>query len=125
MTDIVLGAVVFIHLLWIAFLVLGLPLLVYFNMPRTRIVHLAALAVTILMQATSMVCPLTYVEEYLRMGGGTEAYPGRFMLELIRNFIYVGPDSLRIVGYFTIFYFLLTTASFLIWPISRRKRMHN
>ena len=34
--------VIFVHFLWIAFVILGFPVFLYFNLPKWRVLHLVA-----------------------------------------------------------------------------------
>ena len=76
--------VIFIHFLWIAFVILGFPVLLYLNFSRWRVFHLLALIAMIVMQLTETICPLTYLETYLKSkGASSRVYPGQFTIDTI------------------------------------------
>lgn len=54
--------VIVIHVLWIAFVILGFPVFLWLNSGRWRLIHLAAVIAMALMQVTRSICPLTYLE---------------------------------------------------------------
>lgn len=110
-----------VHLLWIAFVILGFPLFLYFNNPRGRIVHLLALAAMIVMQATRTICPLTHLEVYLKSKGSAgSVYPGQFMIETAEKFIYVEDLTLEKIFYATILYFVIVVLSFWLRPLRKQ-----
>jgi hypothetical protein len=79
-------AVVVLHLLWIAFLILG-------AIPgsRWRWVkwwHLAALAFSIALQSFHWICPLTHLEAWLRTQGGAQPYEGTFIRHYVEQIVY-------------------------------------
>ena len=114
--------VTFAHLLWIAFVSLGFPILLYLNRPAWRIFHLIALVVMIVMQATRTVCPLTYLEIYLKsQGGAGSVYPGQFMIDTIEKLIYVEDLTLEKIMYATIIFLIVVLLSFWFRPLPSKK----
>ena len=82
--------VIVIHFLWIAFVILGFPVFLWLNSARWRLIHLAAVIWMVLMQVTRSICPLTYLEVWLKSEGrGAEVYSGKFIIETIERLIYV------------------------------------
>jgi hypothetical protein len=111
---------VFIHFLWILFIILGFPLFFYFNLVKWRLFHLAALTVTIIMQLTRTICPLTYLEAYLKSKDlSHEIYPGSFIIEAIEEVIYVQDVTLELIAFLTLIYFIVVLLSFWLRPIKR------
>ena len=112
---------VFIHFLWIIFIILGFPLFLYLNLARWRLIHLAAIIVTVFMQVVGIICPLTYLEAYLQSRdlSGT-VYPGSFVIEKIKGLIYVEDFTLEIIMYLTAVYLLAVILSFWIRPIKKK-----
>jgi hypothetical protein len=90
-------AVVVLHLLWIAFIILG-------AIPGSRWVwvkwmHLVALAFSIALQTFSWICPLTYLEAWLRTRGGAEPYEGTFIRHYLEQVVYAAiPRGALYVG---------------------------
>lgn len=115
--------VIIVHFLWIAFLILGFPLFLYLNRPGWRLFHLTSLIVTVIMQLTRTICPLTYLENYLTsVGGNKKTYPGQFIIETIERLIYVEDMTLEKISYATILFLILVALSFYFRPIPLRKR---
>jgi hypothetical protein len=90
-------AVVILHLFWIVFLILGaLP---GRRWPWVKWTHLASLAFSIALQTFNWICPLTYLEAWLRTLGGAQPYEGTFIrhyaervvyAEIPRNALFIG-----------------------------------
>ncbi len=115
--------VIFLHFLWIAFVILGFPLFLYLNWPKWRIFHLAALIAMIVMQLTRTICPLTYLEAYLKSKGtSNQVYPGQFMIDTIEKLIYVEDLTLEKIMYATIIFFIVVLLSFSFRPITLKKK---
>lgn len=119
--NILAGFVVAAHFAWILFLILGLPVLAAFNMRRMRIFHFAALAGTVIMQATGTVCPLTHLEAALSSGGHGSVYPGQFITECLESLIYVDEFTLKKVQALTILFLAATALSFFFRPLRKKK----
>lgn len=116
--------VIVIHFLWIAFVILGFPLFLWVNSARWRLIHLAAVIAMVLMQITHSICPLTYLEAWLKSGGrGAEVYPGKFIIETIERLIYVDTVTLEKITWATGAYLALILLSFRFRPIQRKKKV--
>lgn len=114
--------VIFIHFLWIAFVILGFPVFFYLNWPRWRIFHLVSLIAMIIMQLTRTICPLTHLEAYLKSKGVSgQVYPGKFTIESIEKLIYVEDLTLEKITYATIVFFIVVLISFWLRPIRIKK----
>jgi hypothetical protein len=79
-------AVVILHLLWIVFLILG-------ALPGRRWawvkwMHIASLAFSVALQVFSWICPLTYLEIWLRTLGGAQPYEGTFIRHYVEQIVY-------------------------------------
>lgn len=115
--------VIFMHFLWIAFVILGFPVFLYLNWPRWRIFHLISLIAMIIMQLTHTICPLTHLEAYLKSKGASgQGYPGKFTIETIERLIYVEDLTLEKITYATIIFLMAVVISFWIRPIRIKKR---
>lgn len=113
--------VVAVHVLWIAFVILGFPLFLYLNSARGRIIHLAALAAMIVMQVTQTICPLTHLEVYFKSKGSAgSVYPGQFMIEAAERLIYVENLTLEKISFATVLYFAVAVLSFWFRPLKKR-----
>jgi hypothetical protein len=79
-------AIVVLHLLWILFLILG-------ALPGRRWawikwLHLVSLTFSIALQVFSWICPLTYLEIWLRRLGGAQSYEGTFIRHYVEQVVY-------------------------------------
>jgi membrane protease YdiL (CAAX protease family) len=116
--------VIFIHFLWIAFVVLGFPVLLYLNFSRWRVFHLLALIAMIVMQLTETICPLTYLETYIKSkGASSRVYPGQFTIDTIEKLIYVEDLTLERITYATIIFLALVLLSFWLKPVTFKRQI--
>jgi hypothetical protein len=89
--------VVFIHFLWVAFLVFG-----GFLAPRNRairIFHMAGLVFAFVIQVSGWYCPLTDLEVWLRSRHAPGlSYRGSFIIHYIEKLVYIEvPHALIVV----------------------------
>ena len=116
--------VIVIHFLWIAFVILGFPVLLWLNSARWRLIHLAAVIWMVLMQLTRSICPLTHLEAWLKSEGqGAEVYSGKFIIETLERLIYVDNVTLEKILYATSAYLVLIVLSFWFRPMPRKKKV--
>lgn len=121
--KIISDLVVLIHFLWIGFVILGFPVFLLFNNARWRIIHLFVVMGTLLMQFTRAICPLTYLEAFLKMQDtGRNVYPGAFIIEHVERLIYVEDLTLEKISYATMIYLVVIVASFWFRPIRAKGR---
>jgi hypothetical protein len=115
--------VIFLHFLWIAFVILGFPVFLYLNWPKWRIFHLMTLIAMVLMQLTRTICPLSYLEAYLKSKGESgRVYPGQFTIDTIEQLIYVEDLTLEKITYATIIFLVVVLLSFWLRPVSLKKQ---
>jgi hypothetical protein len=122
--SILSDAVLVAHFAWILFIVLGFPLSLVFGMRRLRVFHTVALVGTVIMQIVGAICPLTYLEEYLRRSVSPGfSYGGSFIVSWLRHVIYIEDIgvSLEIVYVLTGLYLLLVIISYFVLPIGRSR----
>jgi hypothetical protein len=107
--------VVFIHFLWIVFLIIGsLPGVRY---PVVKIIHVAGLAFSVILQIAGWYCPLTHLEAWLRMRHDpSESYAGSFITHYMEQIVYLEVSRL------TIFIATILLVIFNIWIYRRRKK---
>ncbi len=80
--------VVFLHLLWILFLIFGAFLGI--RNKAARIVHISGLAFAIIIQVFDWYCPLTHIEVWLRSKHDpTLSYSGSFIVHYIERVVYL------------------------------------
>jgi Protein of Unknown function (DUF2784) len=115
--------VILAHFLWIAFVILGFPLFLYLNYSRWRVFHLLALIAMIVMQLTKTICPLTYLEAYLKSKGESNlVYPGQFTINTIEKLIYVEDLTLEKITYATIIFLAFVLLSFWLRPVTWKRQ---
>ena len=115
--------VIFLHFLWIAFVILGFPIFLYFNLPKCRVLHLCALIAMVGMQLTRTICPLTYLEAYLKSKGESRwVYPGQFTIDTIEKLIYVEDLTLEKITYATIIFLAFVLLTFWLKPVTFKKQ---
>ena len=121
MTEILAHAVLALHAALVLFNVFG-PLWCW-NRPRWRAAHLGTLALTLFFFATSGVCPLTTLEDRLRLRQDpAAAVAGGFIERWMQWLVYwdIPPGS---VGAAAAAWFLLWTGVY-AWLWRRRTRAH-
>lgn len=80
--------VVFLHLLWILFLVFGVFLGT--RNKTARGLHIAGLAFAVIIQVFGWYCPLTHLEVWLRLKHDPAlSYYGSFIIHYMEKFIYM------------------------------------
>lgn len=92
MNLILADALVLLHLLFVAFVVGGGFLLV--RWPRLLWLHLPAAAWGAFVEFTGSICPLTPLENHLRVLGGGGAYSGGFVERYLLPVLY--PENLTL-----------------------------
>ncbi len=109
--------IILIHMIWISFLILGFPVFLILNAHRWRIVHAAAMLITVVMQLTGTLCPLTILEDFFesRMASG-RFYEGDFIARLMQRWIYVDQNLLKMITCLTVIYTGAVLLSFLVRP---------
>jgi len=91
-------SVVFIHFLWILFLVFGA--LLGTRNRAVRIVHLSGLAFAVLLQVYDWYCPLTYLEVWLRSKHDPAlSYAGSFIIYYVERVVYIELSRKLILGF--------------------------
>jgi hypothetical protein len=88
LSGILAGIVVFVHFLWILFLIAGS----YWGRKHRTVmlVHGAGLGFAVISQLIGWYCPLTYLEAWLRARqGSAQAYPGSFIALYTEKLIYI------------------------------------
>jgi hypothetical protein len=113
--SILADIVVFIHLLWIIFLIMGaLPGIRY---PVVKIIHIAGLAFSVIIQIAGWYCPLTHLEAWLRMRHDPAlSYSGSFIMHYMERIVYLEVSRL------TIFIFTILLVILNVWIYGRTKK---
>jgi hypothetical protein len=92
MAVILADALVIVHLLFVGFVMTGGFLLV--RWPKLLWLHLPAVAWGAIIEFTGWVCPLTPLENQLRVLGGGSAYSGDFVERYLLPILY--PENLTL-----------------------------
>jgi hypothetical protein len=113
--SILADIVVFVHLLWIVFLILGaIPGVRY---PFLKIIHIAGLAFSVIIQLAGWYCPLTHLEIWLRMRHDpTVSYTGSFIIHYIEQIVYLD------VSRSALFFITILLVVFNVCIYGRRKK---
>lgn len=90
MYKIIADALVMAHFLFIAFVVAGGALVIYW--PRVAWLHLPAALWGAVVEFAGWICPLTPLENYFRVIAGSAAYSGDFVAQYLLPLIY--PENL-------------------------------
>jgi len=104
--------IVLLHFLWIVFVVTGAFFL--WRTRRWKYVHLAAVLYSLAIEIWGWICPLTYLEQWLWLKAGIEAYEGSFITYYLEKIIYVrAPQWLLVTAVVVL---LAVTLSLYFWP---------
>ena len=123
-------AVLLIHLLFVAFVVCGLALIlvggargwVWVRDPWFRGVHLAAIGVVVTQAWLGVLCPLTTLEMTLRERAGGAVYQGSFVAHWLQRLLYYeGPPWVFALAY-SLFGLLVVAAWWWVRPRPFRRR---
>jgi len=104
-----------VHLAWVIFMIVGLPLGLLVRSPTLRWIHFIGMMVTGTFAALGMYCPLTVWEEGLRQVSQPGfSYGGSFIARHLEPILYpdISPGILNIAS---VFWGLLTFISMLVW----------
>ena len=101
-------AVLFVHALFVAFVVIGLALVLIGNWRGWqwvrhfgfRLAHLLAIGIVVVQSWLGAICPLTSWEMSLRARAGDATYPGAFVAHWVERLLYYrAPDWVFILVY--------------------------
>jgi hypothetical protein len=90
--------IMIVHLIWVIFMVLGLPLGLLLKNATLRWLHAAGMTLTVFYALIGAYCPLTVLEEQLRWGSDPGfSYGGSFIASRLAPILYpdVRPELLR------------------------------
>ncbi len=124
-------AVLLLHVLFVAFIVLGLVLILagkayrwlWVRNPWFRLAHLLAIAVVVVQSWFGMICQLTTVEMMLRSRAGDSIYPGSFVAHWLESLLYYRAPAWAFVLCYTLFGAAVVGSWFWVRPrLFRRTR---
>ena len=120
--------VVFLHFLWIIFILMGFILTLagffwkrFFEKWLFRSLHLAGIIYVSILAVSGKYCPLTILENILRSKYSPSlVYPGSFIARYLEKLVY--PDIIPIIIYVPLFSItLFTMAIFILKPPGKTK----
>ena len=117
-------AVLLLHVLFVAFVVLGLVLIFigkawrwsWVRNPWFRISHLITIAIIVVQSWLGVICPLTTLEMALRSKAGETAYAGSFIAHWIERLLYYQAPWWVFVVCYTAFGALVVASWFWVSP---------
>lgn len=116
-------AVLLLHAAFVAFVTLGALLALRWR--RVMWVHVPAMAWGVLAESTARICPLTYVENTLRIHAGDAGYGGSFIEHYVLRMLY--PDGLTVTTQIKLALALIAINAviyaWVFWP-RRRSQLH-
>ena len=116
--------VLFTHVTFVAFVLVGLLLILcggalrwhWIRNPWFRLAHLAAIALVVLQAWLGVICPLTTLELALREHAGEATYAGGFIAHWLQTLLYYeGPPWVFTLAY-TAFGVVVTASWFWVRP---------
>jgi hypothetical protein len=114
-------AVTVIHLAFVAFVVLG-GLLVL-RWPRLAWLHVPSAAWGIAVEFAGWICPLTPMENALRVRAGLAVYQGDFVEHYVLPLLY--PVRLTVATHFLLGGFALAVNAVVYWQLSSIRRLRD
>ncbi|WP_237057482.1 DUF2784 domain-containing protein [Microbulbifer sediminum] len=122
--------VLFLHVLFVAFVVSGLLLILagklrgwsWVRNPRFRLAHLLAIAVVVLQAWLGEICPLTTWEMALRERAGEATYSGSFIAHWLESILYYRAPAWVFALCYTLFGMLVLLSWFWVRPRPFRRR---
>lgn len=114
----------FIHVLFVGFVILGLVMVFagklfswsWVRNRRFRIAHLAAIGIVVLQSWFSVICPLTQWEMELRDKAGDVTYPGSFVAHWLEALLYFRAPEWVFILVYTLFGALVVGSWFWVRP---------
>ena len=122
--SLVADAILVTHVLFVAFVVLGLILIfvgkflswLWVRNPWFRVTHLLGIGVVVLQSWFGVICPLTIWEMDLRSKAGDTIYEGSFITHWLNELLYYQAPSWVFVVCYTVFGGLVLASWFLVRP---------
>lgn len=116
--------ILFIHVLFVAFVIVGLLLIIagklfswfWVRNPWFRLVHLIAIGVVVLQSWLGVICPLTTWEMVLRERAGDSVYSGTFISHWLETILYYHASEWVFIICYTVFGSLVLASWFWVRP---------
>lgn len=124
------NAVLAMHVSLVIFVVAGLPLIFvgarfhwhWVRDLRFRVLHLAAIGYVALQAWFGIACPLTTLEQWLRIRAGATVYEGEFIVHWLRTLIFFEAPPWAFTAAYTGFAALVALAWLRVPPSRARRR---
>lgn len=112
------------HILFVAFVVLGLALILigkpcdwsWVRNPRFRLSHLLAIAIVVLQSWVGVICPLTTWEMALRQRADAAVYSGSFISHWLQSLLYFQAPAWVFTVCYTVFAAMVVASWFWVRP---------
>jgi len=125
----VADAVLLLHVLFVAFVIVGLVLILagkachwaWIRNPWFRIAHLLAIGVVVVQSWFGAICPLTTLEMTLRVRAGDTVYPGSFVAHWLETILYYRAPAWVFAVCYTLFGVVVVCSWFWASPRSFRR----
>ncbi|PJX12607.1 DUF2784 domain-containing protein [Halomonas sp. 141] len=122
-------AVLLLHVLFVAFVVLGLMAIYlggilgwyWVRHRRFRLVHLGAIGYVVVQAWLGAVCPLTTLEMALRAEAGSATYAGSFIQHWLQRLLYYTAPEWVFVAVYTLFGSLVLASWWVVRPVARQR----
>lgn len=118
-------AVVIFHFAFVAFVLLGGLLVLRWR--KVSVLHLPCVAWGVYIELSHGICPLTPLENRLRLQGGRTTYGGGFVDEYIMRILYPKGLTDEMQVWLAVLIFVMTvscyTGAILLWRRARRRRL--
>jgi len=129
----VADAILLLHVLFVAFVLVGLALIFVGNAltwswvrnPWFRIAHLAAIGVVVIQSWLGVICPFTTWEMALRSRAGDTVYSGTFISHWLETILYYQAPAWVFVVCYTAFGAVVVASWFWVRPRSFTKLSSN
>ncbi len=117
-------SVLVIHFSIAAFIVIGLPLIIiggfrnwrWVRNPWFRYAHLIGIGLVVAQTWLGLICPLTHLENYLRVQAGQATYPGSFIAYWLGEILYYDLPIWVFVVLYSLFGLLVAVCWFKVKP---------
>lgn len=117
-------AILFVHVLFVVFVVVGLLLILvgkwlswaWVRNPWFRLAHVAAISVVVIQSWLGRICPLTVWETALRERAGQATYSGSFIAHWLESLLYYQAPAWLFVMAYTSFGLLVVASWFWVRP---------
>ena len=122
--PILANLVLLIHVSFVVFVVVAVPLILlggvrgwkWVRVPWLRGLHLAGICIVAAQSWAGVICPLTTLEMWLRKQGGLVTYTGHFIEHWLQKLLYWDFPSWVFVVVYSLFALLVLSTWFLVPP---------